>query len=418
MLARLLGIGVDQSLDFEESMKIKLLNVVSFLFIVISYIFIIAHIIFTKKYEVALSHFLVSLVIPFIFLLQHKHKYNAAKVVFFVLLHTIIFVGSMILLLGQGVENFYIINILLILILINKPILVVSLLVFNGFLYIAPQLFFQPYPVNNYSFLTSLVVIFAIILAIRFFIIIQNQFKKRLKSQNEHLEKLNEEKNDLMSIVAHDLKNPLIQIKGLISILELSSNKLDQEQRQLIEKIKGVTDNQHKKITGFLDVKSFEDSFEEPILERVPVRIILETVLDEMLAQAIAKGIRLTYSKDAKRSLTIDGRKDWLFKVISNLISNAIKFSNSGTEIFIEVKSTDEQVVISVKDQGQGFSKDELKYIFKKSKILSYKPTADESSSGVGLYIVKKYVDQMHGWVTVESEEGKGATFFVTLPRN
>lgn len=417
MLTKIIGIGLDESLDFEESIKIKLLNVVSLLFIGVSYIFIIKHLFFTHKYEVALSHFAASLAIPFIFLLQYKHKYRAAKIIFFTLLHSIIIVSSMFLLLGQGVENFFIVNIILVLILIKDRFWRNALMVINAFLFISPQLFFHPYPIGDYSFVTYLVLFFSVILALRFFILIQNQFKERLRVQNDHLEKLNEEKNDLMSIVAHDLKNPLTQIKGLVSILELSNNQLNLEQQQLIEKIKTVTDTQHEQITGFLDAQSFEDSFEETVFEKVHVRRILETVLDEMLAQAIAKGIRLTYIKNASRNLTIEGREDWLFKIISNLVSNAIKFSSSGTEIFIEVKSTKEQVVIQIRDEGQGFNKDELKYVFRKNKILSATPTANESSSGVGLYIVKKYVDQMHGWVTVESEEGKGSTFFVTLPR-
>ena len=417
MLTKLLGIGLDDSLDFEESIKIKLLNAVLFLFIIISYIFVFKHLIFTHKYEVAIAHFSSSISIPIIFFLQYKRKYKAAKFSFFLLLHVIIFVPSMFLLLGQGVENFYIVNIILILILIDKPFLRNSLILINGFLFISPQLFFQPYSIENYSFITYLVLFFAVILALRFFILIQDQFKERLRVQNNHIEKLNEEKNDLMSIVAHDLKNPLTQIQGLVSILELSNNELNQEQRDLIEKIKAVTDNQHKQITGFLDSTSFEDSFEESTFEKVRVRQVLETVLDEMLAQAIAKGIRLSYIKDAERNLTIKGRKDWLHKVISNLISNAIKFSNSATEISIEVKSKESQVMILVKDQGQGFNKEELKHIFKKNKTLSATPTANESSSGVGLYIVKKYVSQMHGTVSVESEEGKGSTFFIALPR-
>lgn len=417
MLKKLLGIGLDDSLDFEESIRIKLLNAVSFIFMLISYIFIVHHLFFTKKYEVALAHFTVSLLIPAIYYLHFKHSYKSAKIIFFTLLHGIIVAASMFLLRGQGIENFYIVVIILVLILIKNQVWVYILLLLNAFLYISPQLFFHPYPSNNYSFVTSLVVIFAIILAVRFFILIQNQFKERLKVQNDHLERLNEEKNDLMSIVAHDLKNPLTQIKGLVSILELSNNQLNKEQQELIEKIKGVTDNQHKQITGFLDAKSFEDSFEEMTFEKVRVRWVLETVLDEMLAQAVAKGIRLSYIKDAERNLAISGRKDWLFKIISNLVSNAIKFSNSGTEITIEVKSSEKQVVILVKDQGQGFNSLDLKDVFKKNKVLSATPTANEPSSGVGLYIVKKYVNQMHGTVTVDSEEGKGSTFFITLPR-
>lgn len=417
MLAKLLGLGLDDSLDFEESIKIKLLNAMALLFMVISYIFIFKHLFFTHKFEVAAAHFSASLSIPFIFLLQYKRKYKAAKIVFFTLLHVIIFASSMFLLLGHGVENFLIVNIILILILINNQLWRNVLIILNGFLFISPQLFFHPYATENYSFITYLVLFFSVILALQFFILIQNQFKERLRIQNNHLEKLNEEKNDLMSIVAHDLKNPLTQIKGLVSILELSNNQLNQEQINLIEKIKGVTDTQHKQITGFLDSKSFEDSFEEITFEKVRVRRILETVLDEMLAQAIAKGIRLSYIKNAERNLTINGRKDWLYKIISNLVSNAIKFSSSATEIAIEVIAKNSHVVILVRDQGQGFNSDELKYVFEKNKTLSATPTANESSSGVGLYIVKKYVSQMHGTVTVESEEGKGATFFITLPR-
>ena len=349
--------------------------------------------------------------------MQYKHKYFAAKFIFFVLLHSIIFAASMFLLRGVGIENFYIIVIILVLIMIKKPFWVYGVLLLNAFLYISPQLFFHPYPVENYSFVTSLVVIIAIILAVRFFILIQNQFKERLKVQKDRLERLNEEKDDLMSIVAHDLKNPLTQIKGLVSILELSNKELNNEQKQLIEKIKGVTDSQHKQISGFLDGKSFEDSYEDTVFEKVLVRRVVETVLDEMLAQAIAKGIRISYKKDAKRNISILGREDWLYKVIANLVSNAIKFSNSGSEIIMEVKSTAEQVSIMIKDEGQGFNKEELKDIFKKNKVLSAIPTANESSSGVGLYIVKKYVDQMRGWVRVESEESKGATFLVALPR-
>lgn len=417
MFAKLFGIGLDNSLDFEESIQVKLLNAVSFLFLMVSSVFIAKHLFFTHRYDIALVHFLTSTTIPFIFFLQHKHYYAAAKVMFFVLLHAVIFISSAFLLLGNGVENFFIVNMILVLILVKRQVLVVLLLVLNAFLYVVPQVFFQAYESESYSLITYLVLFGAIILAVQFFIIIQNQFKERLKIQNGRLEKLNEEKNDLMSIVAHDLKNPLTQIKGLVSILELSDKQLSAQQRELIEKIKGVTDNQYKQISGYLNGKSFEDSYEDTVFEKVLVRRILETVLDEMLAQAIAKGIRISYKKDAKRNLSIAGRNDWLAKIVSNLLSNAIKFSNSGTEIIINVKSLDNQVIIIVQDQGQGFNKEEVKHLFKKNKVLSATPTANESSSGVGLYIVKKYVNQMYGEVSLESEEGIGSSFYVKFPR-
>jgi len=149
----------------------------------------------------------------------------------------------------------------------------------------------------------------------------------------------------------------------------------------------------------------------------VVVKKIVETVIDGLLAQAIAKGIKLSYIKCKKRNLSINGREVWLYKIISNLVSNSIKFSHSGTEITIQIRSTDDDVLIAVKDQGQGIQKEEVMQIFEKHRTFSAMPTANESSSGLGLYIVKKYVNELQGQVWVESEEGKGSTFFVKLPQ-
>ncbi len=416
MITRLINTGVTPSLDFEESIRVKLINIVSLVFLAILLFFMGLHSFYTKKFDVVFVQFCFALMVPLIYFLHLNQFYKSGKVVFFTIINSIIFILSMFLLPGKGVENFYIGIIILGLILVSNSIWLYVLTAVIVVLYILPHAYLNPYPVENYSFITSIVVIISITLAVRFFILIQNQFKERLKIQNSRLEKLNLEKSDLMKIVAHDLKNPLTQIKGLISVLELSDNQLNQEQKQLIDKIKGVTDIQHKQITGFLDSEYFETAFEEVNLEKVVVKKIVETVLDGLLAQAIAKGIRLAYI-NSTRNLIIYGREVWLYKIISNLVSNAIKFSHSGTKITIEVKSTDDDVLILVKDQGLGINKEEVSLIFKKNKKVSAIPTTNESSSGLGLYIVKKYINEFQGQVWVESKEGKGSTFFVKLPR-
>lgn len=415
MITKLLQIGLDQSLGFEETIKVKLLNAVSLLFFLILYFFIIYHTFFTKTYPVAIAQFSASLSIPLIFYLQHKHKYSFAKIVYFIFLHLIIFFPSMFLLLGRGVENFYIVVIILTLILIKESFWSYLLIFFDVFLYISPQLFFHPYPTNHYSFVTSLVVLAAILLSVRFFIIIKNEYEERLKTQKEKLEKLNDEKSDLMGIVAHDLKNPLAQIKGLVSILELDNEKLNDEQHQLILKIKRVINNQHNHITRVLDAQSLEATFEELALEKISIKKIVEMSLDDMLAQSTAKDIKLNYTYSANTPY-IKGNELWLSKVVTNLISNAIKFSHSGTIIQTQIKSLGNDLIISIKDEGQGFSNKDLELIFKKNKMLSAVPTANESSSGMGLYIVKKYVDRMKGSIWVESQEDIGAIFYIKFP--
>lgn len=102
----------------------------------------------------------------------------------------------------------------------------------------SPQLFIQPYPSHNYSYINIIALIVVIFLALQYFIMVQNRYRELLKAQKLKLEKLNVEKSELMTIVAHDLKTPLAQIEGLVSILELESHKLTSDQKGLIKKSK------------------------------------------------------------------------------------------------------------------------------------------------------------------------------------
>ncbi len=406
MIDKILSAGITPHLNFEQSIKTKLLNVVSLIFFLVLLFFMSLHIFFSHKYLVALLLFLFAVSVSFILFFQHKKKYTVAKIIFFSLLNTVVFVLSMFLLPGKGVENFYMGTTILVLILVNRPFWVYVISILEVVLYIAPHIYLHPYPIQNYSFITTIVATLSTLMAVWFFIIIQNRYKQTLELQKDRLEKLNLEKNDLVKIVAHDLKNPLTQIKGLVSMLELTNSTLTLEQKQLITKIKYVTESQHKEIAGLLETGSLEADFKDEMLERVYLRRVVETVLDDLLAQAIAKGIKLTYVKRNQRNLAVLGKEAWLSKVVSNLISNAIKHSTSGTEISISIQATKEKAHIIVKDQGKGFSPNELKNIF----------ANNTTANGIGLYIVNKYVNQMNGQLEVKSSEGQGATFSVLLP--
>ena len=106
----------------------------------------------------------------------------------------------------------------------------------------------------------------------------------------------------------------------------------------------------------------------------------------------------------------------YLTQIIENLISNSLKFSNNHKKIAIELQRKEKSMLISINDQGPGFTEDDKKRLFKKFQQLSAKPTSGEKSTGLGLSIVKKYVDLMKGNIWVESEENQGATFFIEFP--
>jgi signal transduction histidine kinase len=104
-----------------------------------------------------------------------------------------------------------------------------------------------------------------------------------------------------------------------------------------------------------------------------------------------------------------------LNQVIENLLSNAIKFSPPGKSIYINLRKNEREAICEIKDEGPGLTDSDKTLLFKKYQRLSATPTGNESSTGLGLSIVKKFVEAMNGEIWCESEAGKGASFFVKL---
>lgn len=415
LFSKILNIGIVDTLGLESRARVKLQNSIALYSLILIYFFIFYHFFYTQKIDVAVAFFVLSFFVPLIFLFQYKQKYIAAKIVLFLFLYVIVFMASMVLLVGHGNEYYYITISILILILNKNAYWTVFFLLFNVFLFLLPH-YYYPNIQEEFIVSTHLAVFISALLAVLFFKNVQNKFRAKLKEQKVILENLNEEKDDLMSVVAHDLKSPLTQIQGLVNIIKIDSGQLNKEQLVLIEKIKTVTDNQYSHITSYLNVKALEDSIEKLELGEVSVGKLIQKILDQLLPQAEAKNIELVHNSH-ELDLAIVGSEEGFFKVLSNLISNSIKYSYPNTTIKLDVDHTTDKVLVKVKDEGQGFTAEDLEHVFKKNQVLSAKPTANESSSGVGLYIVKKYIDRMHGKVWLESEKNQGTTFFITLPR-
>ena len=417
MFYKLLNLGLLPNLDFEESIRVKFLNAASIIFSIILYFFIGYHSIYTHKYDTVVVLFLIAVGVGSVFLLQYKYKYGIAKFIFFFLLHLVVFTESMFLSPGRGNESFYLSVVILLLIQTKNKYWLIILIGINAVLFILPQLIYTPYPKENYSIITALAVFFAIMLSVRFFILIQNQYKELLNDKNKTLAKLNSEKNDLMSIVAHDLKTPLAQIRGLVNILELESTQLSEEQIELLTKIKGVTENQRDQITNFLDAKALDEKINAITFKEFDLITKVQSIIESFKVLSSSKNIEIIDRYDSEK-INVVGSSDCIEKIISNLLSNAIKYSYSDSKVIIDVRSDKRQVIIMITDFGQGFKKEDLRLVFVKNQTLSATPTADETTSGVGLYIVKKYVDMIEGWVWLKSVEGKGTTFFVKFARS
>lgn len=247
---------------------------------------------------------------------------------------------------------------------------------------------------------------------------IQNQRREiveqneKLSRRNQQLSDLNHEKDTLMSIVAHDLKSPLNTIQGVANLMEVEGG-LTQDQKKYVWMTKEATRAGLYLIKDLLDVHMLEEN----VLPNYTSFDISEFILKKInayLPMVEAKHIHLHITRIENEEVYLDA--DYLNRILDNLLTNAIKFSNKNTTIEVSAGISNNGLWISIKDQGQGFSEKDKRDLFQKFRKLSSQPTANESSNGLGLAIVKTLVDRMKGSIELVSEKGKGSEFIIHLP--
>ena len=235
-----------------------------------------------------------------------------------------------------------------------------------------------------------------------------------LLEQNARLEKLNEEKNYLMNVVAHDLKSPLNQIQGLAEVIKLEQGTLSPTQLECLDNISVSSNRLSKMINRILDARAIDSETNTHEIKDVKLKPLLLQTITNFAPLAERKQIDIIKPKQMGAPV-VKGDKHYIQQVLENILSNAIKFTPQGMQISIDMTTEDSQAIVSISDQGPGLTKEDHENLFTEYAKLSAKPTGGESSTGLGLSIVKKYVELMGGQVWCESEKGQGATFKVAL---
>jgi len=243
------------------------------------------------------------------------------------------------------------------------------------------------------------------------------QANRRLSAQWLRLQRANGFKNEILGTVAHDLKNPLGVILGRTEMLtELISTSASKESiTSQIDHIRDAT----KRLTSMVDhliSDAMADAFDITIRrEPVDIAALVSEVADANQPLAVNKQQSITVSAPANIVTMCD--TDRIREAIDNLVSNAIKYSPIGGKISVVVTHEEDSTVIRVADEGAGLSPEDLGRLFGRFQRLSAKPTAGESSTGLGLSIVKRIIDMHGGEVAANSDgPGKGATFTIVLP--
>jgi signal transduction histidine kinase/DNA-binding NarL/FixJ family response regulator len=241
---------------------------------------------------------------------------------------------------------------------------------------------------------------------------------RRLAAQWARLRQANSFKSEILGTVAHDLKNPLSVILGRTEILKeliAKAGALNGEAQAQIAHIRDAAN----RLTGMVDdlvADAMADALDISVRrEPVDISVLVQEVAEANRPLAARKQQTIRVSAPSHHTAMVDS--DRIREAIDNLVSNAVKYSPIGGAIDIMVTQEPGNISIQVKDQGAGLSPEDLSRLFGRFQRLSAKPTAGETSTGLGLSIVKRIVDLHGGRVTVESAgPAKGATFNMQLP--
>lgn len=237
----------------------------------------------------------------------------------------------------------------------------------------------------------------------------------RLVSQNKVLEQLNQEKNHFLGMAAHDLRNPM-QSGLLFSDLLIKRGDLTDKQMRFVLEIRRVITSMAALINDFLDISKIEAG--ELRLQRAAIDLhpLLARSVEIHRPAAEEKQLRLSLYGDSPAPAFADTPK--IEQVVSNLLTNAIKFSPPGGQINVHLTSTGQGTCVIVRDEGQGIPPAELGRLFEPFYKTSVRPTGGESSTGLGLAICRKIVEGHGGKIWAESDFGRGSTFHFTIPRD
>ncbi len=236
-----------------------------------------------------------------------------------------------------------------------------------------------------------------------------------MKRAKDRLRKLLDERDEFIGVMAHDLKNPLSGILLSAALAQERYSDGDDTMHKLLESIRSTSEE----ALGFLD-RFLEDT----VRNTAPVKLALKpvdlvsVVHDEALkyrAAAEKKGIELLVDLEEK-PLTVMGEPLAIARVVANLVSNAVKFCSQGDRVTVAVEPVLDGGRLIVADTGPGFTEEDQAKMFEKFVQLSAAPTAGERSTGLGLSIVKRLVELMHGKIVCVSESGEGARFSAEFP--
>jgi signal transduction histidine kinase len=217
--------------------------------------------------------------------------------------------------------------------------------------------------------------------------------------------------------MSHELRTPLNSIIGFTGVLlQGMSGELNERQKDQLTRVKKAGQHLLSLVSDVIDISKIEAGRVEATIEEFSIKEVLEEVKNEI--EIVAKPVGLTIEIDIKEDILMGTDKRRLSQCLLNYLSNAVKFTQKSGKIFLKVEKIDNDVKISVIDNGIGISKEDQSRLFEAFERLDSHLRVQAGGTGLGLYLTKKITENiLSGSVWMKSEKGLGSTFGLTIPK-
>jgi signal transduction histidine kinase len=246
------------------------------------------------------------------------------------------------------------------------------------------------------------------------------RINEQLQEANRKLQMMDKMKSDLVSVVSHELRTPLTTIKAFVELLLMKTGMPDRRKAKLLGTINIEADRLTRLISDLLDLARIEAGTLRWRSEPLFIEEVIQASIESIGPLFENSGIRLT--KEISLPLpAFSGDRDRLVQVVTNILSNAVKFTPSGGAVHIVARhdpGPKARIVVDISDTGSGIAAEDIELIFEKFHRSGDQLTSATEGTGLGLAIARQIVEHYGGRIWATSERGKGSVFTFTLPLN
>ena len=408
-------IGTDTNTSYLELNRVYLVNIIAIVCTLPSLFFAILNL-SQERWFLSLINFSCTCTFLSVIILQYFRKHEAAKIILLGSSFILFFITG---LLYRNGGEYFLLSVLIIAMLLydNMVLLIVSGIVICcaiAIIYAFPniRIIEDSVPLSR-AVLNRISSFIFIAVVIAFFKYVIFQDKKQIESQRLKLENMNREKEKIFSIIAHDMRAPLVNTAIIIDIFQ--ENTIDkQHMSDFIEQLKKQLEDQNNVLESILAWSSNKMKGLPNRKSLVTLDELISNILVDFKMNYVRKGITINYTID--KNIQLLGDVDHFKIVFRNLINNAIKFSFTDGQINISATEDSDYVYIHIQDYGLGIDKTKLKALFDQVQQRSL-GTANEPGSGMGLMFCKELIELNNGIIQIESTPNKGSTFTIRFPK-